>query len=445
MESDYLHSIAERTFLDIISSWVGVESGVPSVQNLKKCRYYHVTLPSLWHEVPPLKSSWIIFASEQMPKISNETPNLNCECFELSLEKYLFESVQELCRTERRVYFCLALMKKDTTDITSLSPLDRFEWYIIDLSLLFKQKQGAQQEDNTIPIPIHNTLNLALFSLVWSSQWVSEYYSPFYDKQIFQIPNLLRKVQQLNSAFFGITDDILNKQRIFLSSDLATAKNELDPSLYNQLFLRLGLIVGLNEINYTMNKLGDIGEIFNYAPEALYGTANFWLFSRVYHSYMEISSKVASPSRNIRLLPMFTSKIDTIPAILRAAVWHVMISYRNLMLDVRIVHAPDHEPGKDRNYYGGGIGHYPWLTISDTNLEFGYVRDEKGDEAANRDFLEHQYKQKLLSGEFQAIDASKALNISRPSQLELSKRKPVMLFPKEDLYFEHPRHLYTIQ
>ena len=82
---------------------------------------------------------------------------------------------------------------------------------------------------------------------------------------------------------------------------------------------------------------------------------------------MDTSSDVADSMPdfvNQRLLPLRDEDPEDVPRILRCALWHVAIIYTILGAEVRIIMKPPHHAGEDHSHYGGGIGYFPWISLT---------------------------------------------------------------------------------
>lgn len=448
MNTEKIIPIAERAFYGLIDAWFGYDTPMyysPSVASFNQIQYHKVAFPPLSNEVPSLQTNWFIFSQSSRPEIGrNEI--LNCDCFEISLSEKKFDDISEFCRSQKEVvYFALALVRSNNlSGITLLPATEQFDWYVIDLTQYFNKEIFLQSKK--IFVPTHNYLNLATFSLIWSAQWVQAFHSVLYNNQIIQNVHLNYQANAIFRRQTGVDYvQLVKEQQKFITNTLPKVKNEIEGQLFNQLVSRIGLGVALNDIISQMLEKGEIDIIENYCPEALFGTANMWLFSRAYHNFMSISASVTDPFKNLRLLPFFSSRTEQTPTILKSVIWHVLLYYRYLKVDVKIVQAPNEklEPGRDRSYYGGGIGFFPWLIISEESLKFDKHQNTIADAKQNLEFLTWLSKEAIITRDSSVSEVANLLLVIKDSaQLELHPRKPKLLFPPEDSYLEHPNLLW---
>lgn len=438
-------NIAHRSFLDILDSWVGYNfitcKDIPFEDNV--C--IQALLPSLSSDMSPIKMTFFLNTFEK--KILKSTKKDDNKFYEIDLDKKNFNSIHDFCQEEASpVYYIIAIAKDSIFELTNKNPIDRFDLFIVDLKQAFSYS-SKKYIGNTLLIPSHNTLNLALFSLIWASQWVVNFFLPLYSREIINIPQLH---QEIKDIFFtqlaGNMKDLIEKQKKFLSNELPKYKNELTNNLYKKLFLRVSLGVALNDVNKTLHTSGEIDKIINYCPESLYGTTNFWLFSAIYHKYMLTSAKKAT--NNVRIFPFDVNARSTIPQILRASLYLASEYYRTLNVEVCIIKKPvdDENPGDDRNYYGDDIGQVPWLSISDDNCEIDYQKISQGDITANYDFLISRLENDdhiLISTLDNKITALQHLGFINTDQLALQREVPLFLFPAEDHIITYPSKLWN--
>ncbi len=91
------------------------------------------------------------------------------------------------------MYLALAVQRDPATtpaDLLVQVPLRRFDWYILDLKQYF---DTLTEEDSfsAIYVPTSNRLNLAMFSLLWGSLWVSRFFKPLVNAPTLLIPKRL--------------------------------------------------------------------------------------------------------------------------------------------------------------------------------------------------------------------------------------------------------------
>jgi len=445
MSSEYTDDIASRTFRDLVDSWVGTNGILaPSVPHLIDLGdSIQLALPALWHEMPPINSTWYIHSSEVEPELTQiKDQHATYDAYSLVIARDAMSALYDRCRGRRNIYLALAIRKQGQSNILDYSPPDRFHWYILDLTQYFTSPTSRRKE-NTILIPRHNQLNLSLFTLLWSSLWVQEFFLPLQSPALYQQIDILKNINSVFVTQYGIDEQEIARQKSLITSGLLPLRDQLDGEQLHRISMRLGLGIAMNDVNRRMSIIHNVETIHNYCPEALYGTANMWLFSRKYHAYMTTSARVAPTPENLRLLPVVTDNIHGTPRILRCAVWHAFRFYRSLNVYVKIIAAPAsaEQPGRDRNYYGAGIGHFPWITISDTDLEIDETTSPPGDDDDNRDFLGYHAKRPILEID-DVAEAAVVLGIDRVDQLTLQFRRPTMLFPIDNDYLESPRQLW---
>ena len=367
-ESAYRGELAERTFTDMLRWWLsGTGAASPSqlIPDTQKVDI-KVTIPSLWAGVENIETNWQIKATAQRPADVFH-PVLRCRCFKYRMSKRDIQALREYSRSCPNLYIALAIQRDQdmvSSDLYSLPPAERFDWVAIDAKQQFEM---ANADESAIYFPTQNRLNLATFSLLWGSNWVAKFFAPLQASALIEVSDLRDMVPRVFSKSGKLDDELLGDWN-FLLRDLPKYRPKLDDQLFRQVNFRLGLGNALGIIRTQIYRAaGRLDEIRTYCPEALYGTTNLWLFSRTYHQFMETSTEVADSAPdfiNQRLLPLRDEDPEGVPRILRCALWHVTIIYTILGAEVRIIMKPSQHAGDDHSHYGGGIGYFPWISLT---------------------------------------------------------------------------------
>lgn len=438
--AERLGQIGERTFGDQLLFWTaGTHAPAPSslVPDSQKVDWQMI-VPSLWYDVEQIPFRWQVKATAH-PRVVTHG---GVPCFRIRLEARDVAALRESARYSPTLLLAYGVVRYPVSrpeDLLSLPPLERFDWYAIDLEHYFRSDEGASD----VYVPIANRLNLATFSLLWAGHWVARFFAPLYDEQLTASSTLGR----YRDAILLEDQRILNRIRSlgwdFHTTELPRHEADFDPEFFRRVNFRLGLGAAFTFIRDELRQnAGRLTQIRTYCPEALFGTANLWLFAAVYHRFMEASRAVATGSRdfvNQRLLPIDVD-LEELPPMVLANLWHVVLLYRVLGADVRIVRIDPGVAGEDHSYYGGGIGYFPWVSLSSDQTRWEVMAERRGSIAEHIDFLVSALDNEVI-GPRQGVTDIDAV-IGPGSQLELPAGCPRMLFPAQTVYLEYPLALF---
>lgn len=438
-------SVLARTFMDIIDSWCSTKNQINFSRNMGD--YIEVKLPYSFEDKSFIASHWFIFSHKKDEKITKKIKTTTHNCWEVSLDKDTKDKIKtHLKQSNSNTYIILAKTNKSNIELLDIAPIERFEWYAIELRQ-YQEEFKSWDKEKKILIPECNQITLSTFSLIWASQWAKEFFSPLSTPELFKTPDIAKKIYGVFNSEFGINRQVIEQQKKFITEDIPSLSDYMEHDRFKNIITKTSIGVAFNEINYLMQSSGETKKIVNYCPEALFGTANLWLFSKPYHTYMEISSNIVEFENNLRLLPIDIQD-ETESKLMRATVLNVFSYYSNMKVQVRLINKKDinDTPEKDRNYYDNQIGFFPWLTISDDGCHLEAATTYKGDITTNRDFVFHYMDASSLASTLTPHqEIHRIFNISSLSQLlSNGTRKPVFLFEKEDGNFiDHPNNLWV--
>jgi len=440
--------VAERTFNDMISWWLSGTNAAPSSQLIPDAHKidWKVTIPSLWREVEDIETNWQIKATATRLPGSDKNP-LGCPCFRFRMNKNDLRTLCDFSRSNQTQFLAIASQRDPSVrpaDLLELPPFERFDWHVLDLKQYFQH--NSPDEVSAIYVPVHNMLNLATFSLLWGAHWVRRFFLPLSTPRVLQVPDLAAHIKTAFSEK-SVAEDLAKVQSWdFLTKELPKYRRDLDDHLFRQVNFRLGLGSALGIIRSLLwSAAGNLNLVRNYCPEALYGTTNLWLFSRIYRQFMETAAVIgqANPDfRNQRLLPLNADVPEDVPRILRCALWHVTICYGLLNTDVRIVMRPPVGAGDDHSHYGGGIGYFPWISLTPDQANWMVDTESAGTTHTHIDFLDQHQNNVYISLPRTIIDIAYLLKIDQ-NQLQLPMKCPTMLFPPEDEFLRYPHDLFS--
>ncbi|MFI5848208.1 hypothetical protein ACIA8B_02815 [Micromonospora chalcea] len=330
------------------------------------------------------------------------------------------------------------------TEMLNDPPVERFDWYVVDAR---QQLDGEDRDREYLYFPRQNRLNLATFSLLWGGLWVRTFFDPLGSQQLLAVPGLWTAVPRVFRTD-GLLDDDLLRDWNFLLRDLPKYRGQLDDQVFKEVNFRLGLGNALGIIRSQLYAAaGSLDAIRSYCPEALYGTANLWLFARTYRQFMDTSYDVAHGAKEFnsqRLLPLTAPNPDDVPRILRCALWHVGLIYSLLDTEVKIILRPDHDAGEDHSYYGGGIGYFPWISLTDDQAHWMVERDAAATSGDHLDFLNEQASRPYFEYWQGVSEMARLLKVDG-RELLLPDEPPVQMFPAESTFLRHPRELFAPQ
>ncbi len=443
LESGRLSQVASSTLSDLLCAWAGSRSiTAPAPQVVR------ATLPAQWGDIDSIELDFFIFAQDSTLE-ARPDPRSGSVSRRRQLVGHEDDDMREYLSGDavdggrRRAYAVLALPKVPgvgEAQLIDMRPPDRFDLYVVDLDHDFGRRTGGW-----IDFPDQNKLNLALFSLMWSARWVEDFFSPLMATPVLEHAVLRKRVELVFSQRPNLAE-ITDQGWQMLESDLPSARGHLDDELFRRFSFRFGMGCAMQLINGQMieaTKRGRLTAVRTYCPEALYGTANLWLFSRTYRQFMETTHRFqdALPQfRNQRLLPVATT-LSTSSRLYAAALWHVLLSYRMLKAEVALVEKAPMAGSQDHGYYEGGIGQFQWISLSDDGGDWVRDQADRTVQADHLDFLRQAQTQALVGGEMSQQDFA-ALCLMDADQLQLGVRPPVWLFPDDNHYLRCPRELW---
>jgi hypothetical protein len=440
LEPDALTATATATLAELLASWIGDPRGIQREGHA----LVHASCPSLWVDVPPIEMTFVVFAHDATRNEVRAIPGLAEQCSIVPVGSNAIDTLSDYVEENEHVYFVMAVPRRSHASPASLGdlpPQERFEWLALDGVQLLRS--GIELKDE-IGFPLENRWNLAQFSLLWSARWVETFFAPLADPVVTEIAELSR----LKAHVFPVTGTRRRKHERgwrTLTDDLPSFSPHLEPELFRQVNFRLGLGVALDLIYDQMEQAaGKLDEIRNYCPESLFGTASLWLFSRIYQRFMGQSARVGSKMRdfvNQRLLPITFHELDSAPRLFLSTLWHVVVAYRVLGADVRLVDGPLEHAGEDHSYYGGGIGYFPWISMTPDQASWEIGNETRGDLNVHLDFLNEHAGRSILGSHMGEREVSELFGISI-SQLLLGHKPPSLLFPPESAYVQYPVSLW---
>jgi hypothetical protein len=436
---------AERTFIDILQWWLsrtGASSPARLVPDSQKVDV-KVTIPALWAGVEDIETNWQIKAARRRPpEVVN--PLMMTRCYKYTISKQQMIGLRDYARSLNSLYVALGIQKDEdirSADLYALPPFERFDWYIVDVK---QQLDAGLPEESSIYIPVQNHLNLATFSLMWGANWVERFFRPLMNPQVMQIPSLMSMIPRIYTES-GRLDDKLLTDWNFLLRDMPKYRKEMDDDLFKKINFRLGLGNALGIIRSEVYSVaGKLDQIRNYCPEALYGTANLWLFARTYRQFMETAADVSAAMPNFinqRLLPLSHDDPNDVPRILKCALWHVGIVYTMLGTEVRVVTKPAAHAGEDHSHYGGGIGYFPWISLTPDQAYWMIENDSSTGSGDHIDFLNEQEKNAYMRIPSTRSTIANLIGVDT-DQLKLPSRCPVHMFPTESIFLRYPYELF---
>jgi hypothetical protein len=436
-EAQYLDGIAERTFKDLLASWIGPKYPGPSRidADLQKIDITH-QMPSLSRDLGSIPFRWRIIAQSQPPR---ETVSLilGCRCFRLDVGKSYVRDLIDLSLHAPSFYLALAIENRPgDPSLPDHPPADRFRWYVIDLKQ-YCRKLDWGDPPSCIDIPTHNHLNLLLFSLIWAGNWVSSYLAPLH-REISDKPAVVSRL--VDSLHIDI-DKIGTLTSIYLAEavpKLDALSGILDRNAFNEYTSRLAIVGSLRGVSAMLHASRGADLIETYSPEALAGSANLWLFSRSYHEFMRVTQIIGR--KNKRLLPVAYDNLVSIPRFFLGTLLNVRALYRAIGAEVHLVRVLKEEGNYDHAYYSGAIGSFRWVQVDSD----GHITLNHNHLSARPSDLEllRFAEEGLLVGGGPSLSRSGDYGSPRLEDLRLVPVKPVCLFPQEDHLLEHPSELW---
>jgi hypothetical protein len=456
LESSVLTGVAVSTLKELVFSWTG-DLGVTTPSD----NVVTATLPAQWGEVPPMRVHFFVFASEGAPDLVTD-PVDGIRCLRHRISRREFHQLVEYCQIKPapRAYCVLATpvpaaltigsllggQPSAATNLIDRPPVERFRFYIVDVvQFVARFIELEAYDEGELLFPAQNVLNLALFSLLWASRWVEEFFRPLTETHV--VKNLVLS-EQIGLVFNRTPplDHIKERGWGPLVKDLPRMRGEFDRDLFQQVSFRLGMGSAMQLINKQMiDASGSLTEVRTYCPEALYGTVNLWLFSRSYHQFMTVTTGFARDRPgfvNQRLLPTH-GELAGAPRMLTASLWHVLLYYRMLEAQVRIVHEPPDAGAEDHGYYGGGIGEFQWIRLTPDTGDWVLHQEKKTVQRDHRMFLHDAANNTLVGPDISIEGFAGICALTQHDQLALERTSPSLLFPPENDFIEHPHLLWS--
>ena len=433
-----IFNIAKMTFKDMVQIWLDKSDAMvqPGYQSNMNEVDFIINLPSMQPNKETIQTLWVIESSLRKEE-KHTNIELDTECFHLVFSTERILQLKEILNHNKHIFLAFAHNSTESkfSELCQIAPQERFEWYCIDLN----QSLFEQTQDNFILVPCCNILNLSTFSLLWSSLWVKSFYSSLYTSSVIEIPNLMDMVRLThpyrNESIKPLDDwSVINKK--LLSFEREFGKNE-----FSNFSLPLGIGYALEVIKTKLYASSSkLDTIQNYCPESLYGNMNLWLFSRSYHGFMTVSGQVLninSTNNNFRILPL-PDDPDNISALVKVCLWHIVLLYSSLNVEVRIIYRPSIDAGVDHSYYGGGIGYFPWLSLSDDGVTWMIEQGVDSTNGQHRDFInEHMNDLYIEPYHSNILEIAHTLKL-HTKDLSTATKCPIKLFPKQDRFIEYP-------
>lgn len=425
--------VAQATLRDLLIAWTASAAVRTPVENV-----IATTLPAQWGDVDSMRLDFLIFACDREPEPERD-PVGGWPCLRYRLSDREIDDLREYVETEPRAYAILAVPRHPNESAAQLmdrAPHDRFQFFALDVVQYYR----TRSEDDLL-FPTANRLNLALFSLVWAARWVEDFFSPL-------AADPVRKLLDENIALVFNREPhlptIMERGWDPLVRELPGARGYLDPEQYRRVAFRLGMGSAMQLINGQMLGSSRLTSVRTYCPEALYGTANLWLFSRTYHQFMGTTAQIQHGRRNFynqRLLPVARDLAEG-SRLYATSLWHVVLFYRMLRAEVRIVQKPAVLGAQDHGYYGGGIGQFQWIELDDDGGAWVEDQHDPSVQAEHLAFLNDNQDNVMVGPEMSEVDFA-ALCRMPLEQLRLATDRPKLLFPPEDEFIEHPSALWS--
>jgi hypothetical protein len=428
--------VAATTLTDLLKAWFGKDDAVYPIGQATVM----AEMPSNWGGVAPMPLKIDIVVAEHEPAtISVE----GVEYRSLELERQRLDALREAAVASRFSYLALAVPLVDgrRDDFYNYAPRDRFKWWLIDAKQYFASYEHTVRPHEVL-FPVQNSWNLSLCSILWAARWVQNFYQPLRTTHVVNSP-----LQAQIDEIFTATPNrkaILDKGWSSLEKDLPEARQYTESEEdFSSVSFALGLGTAMQLVcgQLTTPALGGQTQIRTYTPEALFGTVSMWLFSRVYHQFMELSlpGRLGKLEINQRLLPIWGEELAAASRLHRAALWHVITLYRCYGVDVRVVPEPAVNPSADRAWYGKNIGNFRWISL-DANGWAWLVDQGKPDvqDDHHHFFLTHSERLSCIVNP----DTSEA-SYSMTARLQhdnvaLAPSAPAFLLPAESAFLEHP-------
>lgn len=445
LASTALSEVAQTTFRDLVTAWINspADTSGPASVDIPVSHVVAATLPAQWGDVDSIRLNFLVFAADSTaPETDPETGGL-CFRYRLTDEREV-KTLREYVDTDPRAYFVLAVPKerrRTTAELLYLGPPERFDFYAVDLVQYYR----AHSQDDLL-IPVQNRVNLALFSLIWAARWVEDFFAPLSMQVVLDRRPLQRTIDL-------VFNDKPNLEAIRLCGwdslvkNVPDAKGYIDAELHRRVDFRLGMGAAMQLINDQMISSvanGRLMSVRTYCPEALYGTANLWLFSRTYHQFMDTTARFQrgrTDFDNQRLLPAAQDLTEG-SRLYAATLWHVVMLYRIRRARVSIVAMPGEGGHEDHGFYGGGIGDFMWIALDEKTG--GWVKDQAkaSVQSDHEEFINENERNVLAGRELSDKDYAGQCGMFL-DDLTLQAKAPSLLFPPNDPFLETPSQLWS--
>jgi hypothetical protein len=141
------------------------------------------------------------------------------------------------------------------------------------------------------------------------------------------------------------------------------------------------------------------------------------------------------------LLPLPGPDTEISPLV-KSCLWHVALQYAALGVEVKLIYKPDSDAGDDHSYYGGGIGYFPWISLSDDGASWMIKNSLSAANGQHLDFLHQHAKSEYLSlGGRTLFGVAETLGLD-PEDLRTAETCPEHLFPPEGLFLRYPSRIF---
>lgn len=443
MPESELRDIAERTLMDLMHFWASVgRSKIKAVGEHGRLLEIELVLPSFFSAIDDFGSRWLLLVLPNKNAEQITCPVLKTDCFRIVLDSAETKAVQEIVRTNRFVYLLLALPAISIADLAGQKSDARFNLYAVDMGQHLALRAPSSVKRYETVIPVANKLNLTTFTLLWSSLWVHAFFEPI--RQLtFGAPKVSRSVVVV--AFPKNESEFSEDSRAAFVKGFEIIKPNLRAAGSEELLVRLNMGFGIQDIIHKLSSTSNINSIRTYCPEALQGTVSLWLFARFYHQFMKSSGRAVRRSmatENIRYIPFNIEERRFIPRVIRRAIILIQQYYRLVNVATMVVAMPNNAPERDRSFYGGGIGHFPWCDFPLDGKGVEILPATKIAVQESLEFLEDLNKSVIITDTTDGFSSVESMGLRTDEVADLAHERPLCLFAPEDRFIEHPSLLW---
>jgi hypothetical protein len=444
LESTAMSEMAQSTFKDLVTAWINspTDTSGPVSVDIPVSHVVATTLPAQWGDMDSIRLNFLVFAADShIPETDLETGEL---CFRYRLSELEAKTLREYVDTNPRAYFVLAVPKQPqarTARLILSAVEERFHFYAVDLVQYYR----THVQDDVL-VPHQNRVNLALFSLIWAARWVEDFFGPLSLKAVRERKPLQETIDLVFSESPNL-DAIRVRGWDALVKNVPDARGYVDPEVHRRVEFRVGMGAAMQLINDQMQASVEKGHLYavrTYCPEALYGTANLWLFSRTYHQFMDTTARFQQRRKdfdNQRLLPAAQDLTDG-SLLYAATLWHVVMLYRMRQARVSVVAMPAEAGQEDHGFYGGGIGDFMWIALDERTGGWRKDQAKASAQLENEEFINENERNVLAGSELSQKDYSTECGMSG-DDLRLEAKPPTLLFPPDDAFVETPLQLWS--